>query len=339
MLNGSGDHAITADSPYGSQPELVFAGATSFLRRKYTRETDGVDIVVTGIPYDLGTTYRAGARLGPRSIRAASTNLCFGTVWPWGLDPFNSLAVTDWGDIVFDEGYPEQMITHVEAHADALLAGGQRMLTLGGDHFVTLPLLRAHARVHGPLALIHFDAHSDTWRDHRFNHGSVFFHALQEGLIDPDKSIQIGIRTHNQEDHGLTILTAPWVHDKGADAVVEQIAATVGDSAAYLTFDIDCLDPSCAPGTGTPVIGGLETTLVQRIFYGLAGTSINTVGMDLVEVSPPYDNAELTSLAAATLCLDWLCWQAHRGVATAAGEQPAAPDPYQGGSGVRTVRS
>lgn len=324
MLNGKGDRAFNADSIKGSNPELVFAGATSFMRRTYTRETTGVDIVVSGVPYDLGTTFRPGGRLGPRAVRQASANLAFGSVWPWNIDPFETLAVTDWGDVVFDEGYPQQMVANVEAHADALLADGVRMLTLGGDHYITLALLRSHARKHGPVAIVHFDAHTDTWIDDRHNHGSVFYHALQEGLIDVERSIQIGIRTYNQTDHGLQILTAPWVHDHGPDAVAQAIADRIGDGPTYLTFDIDCLDPSCAPGTGTPVIGGLTTHQAQAIFYGLADRGASFVGMDMVEVSPPYDHAELTSLAAATLCLDWLCLEASVGKNTNV-------DPYDGG--------
>ena len=325
-----GDAAFTAPGVRGSFPEPVYSGATSFLRRKYSRELDPVEaeIVVSGIPYDLGTTYRPGARFGPRAIRESSANLVFGRVWPWNFDPFETLGVIDWGDVVFDEGYPDRMVEAVEAHADRIIASGARMLTLGGDHFVTLPLLRAHARKHGPLALVDFDAHSDTWRDKRYNHGSMFFHALEEGLIDPGRSVQIGVRTFNEEDHGFTILTAPWVHEHGPDAVAAEIRRVVGAHAAYLTIDIDCLDPAYAPGTGTPVVGGLTTSQVQRVLYALAGgAEVSFVGMDVVEVSPPYDVAGVTSLAAAALALEWLCMLASRRRGL------GAPESSQGGSG------
>lgn len=308
----------------GSNPELVFAGATSFMRRNYTRDLDGVDVVVSGVPYDLGTTYRPGSRLGPRAIRQASANLAFGAVWPWNLDPFDHLAVSDWGDVVFDEGYPDQMVDHLTEHARHILGSGSKMLTLGGDHFISLALLRAHTEVHGPVAIVHFDAHTDTWIDERFNHGSVFYHAIREGLIDTARSVQIGIRTHNQTDHGIRILTAPWVHDHGCSAVAEVVAERVGSGPSYLTFDIDCLDPAFAPGTGTPVAGGLSTAQAQRILYGFANHGLSFVGADVVEVSPPYDHAELASLAAATLALDWLCLEA-----TVAAN--GSVDPYDGG--------
>lgn len=323
-----GDAAFTAPSVHGSYPELVYAGATSFLRRRFTRDVAGADVVVSGVPFDLGTTYRPGARLGPRAIRAASANLVFGKVWPWNLDPFDHLAVVDWGDVVSDEGYPDRMIAAVEAHADAVLASGAMMLTLGGDHLGTLPLLRAHARRHGELAVVHFDAHSDSWRDERLNHGSMFFHAVQECIVDPARSIQVGVRTFNEEDHGYTILTAPWVREHGPDAVAAEIRRVVGGRPVYLSFDVDCLDPAYAPGTGTPVVGGLTPAEVQGVFYALAGgDEVGFVGCDVMEVSPPYDVSELTALAASTIALDWLCLLASRRAGL------GRPETAQGGSG------
>lgn len=320
-----GDDAFTGELR-GSRPELVFAGATSFARRRYTRDLDGADVVVMGVPWDSSTTYRPGARLGPRAIRQASANLVFGRVWPWNLDPFDSLAVVDSGDVVFFEGYREHMVERVEARAGHALGAGKRLLTLGGDHYVALPVLRAHARAHGrPLALVHFDAHSDAWDDDHEHHGTMFLQAVREGLVDPLRSVQIGVRTFNEHDWGFTIVTAPWVHEHGPAAVAEVVREVVGAGPAYLTFDVDCLDPAYAPGTGTPVVGGLSTYQAQAILYGLTGVEV--VGMDIVEVSPPYDHAELTALAAATLALDWLCllaWSA-RGFT-------GPPPIYQGGS-------
>ncbi len=325
MAIHEGDRAFTGASIMGSDPEMVYAGATSFCRRRYTRDLEGAEVVVSGVPWDCTTTYRPGARLGPRAIRQASANLCFGKVWPWNLDPFDHLGVIDWGDVQFDDGYRDVMSANVEAHARAIVASGRRMLTFGGDHYVALPLLRAHAATHGKMALVHFDAHSDTWDEDFEHHGTMFLTALDEGLIDNTKSIQVGLRTFNAEDQDMAVLTAPWVHDHGADAVAAAIRARVGDAPAYLSFDIDCLDPVFAPGTGTPVCGGLSVYQAQSILYRLVG--MNFVGMDLVEVSPPYDHAEVTALAAATLALDWLCLLA----ATKVGD--ANPDPYQGGSG------
>ena len=314
-----GDHAFTGGL-YGSEPELVFAGATSFARRRYSRDINGADIVVSGIPWDVSTTYRPGARLGPRAIRQASANLCFGKVWPWNLDPFDTLAVIDWGDVVFAEGNWAEMATLLEAHANAIVGAGKKMLTMGGDHYVSLPLLRAHHARYGPIALVHFDAHSDTWDDDHEHHGTMFRTAIDEGLVDVDHSVHIGLRTFNDDDCGMAILTAPWVHDHGTSAVATFVQERVGSAPAYLTFDIDCLDPAYAPGTGTPVVGGLTTAQAQAILFGLVG--IDFVGMDIVEVSPPYDHAEITALAAATIALDWLCLLA----------ATTSPDPYQGGA-------
>jgi agmatinase len=312
MNSRNGDHAFTSRSLYGTQVEHTYAGALSFLRRRYSRDLDGVDVAVTGIPFDLATTNRPGTRFGPAGIRAASAHLSWGPPWPWGFDPTERLAVIDYGDCSFDFGRPEGIPAQIQAHAETIIEGGASLLSLGGDHFITLPLLRAHARRHGPLALIHFDAHSDTWQDEdgRIDHGTMFFHAAREGIVIPQRSVQIGIRTHNSDPLGFTWLDAAWVHSHGVDAVIAETRKIVGDHPAYLTFDIDCLDPSFAPGTGTPVVGGLSTFQAQSIIRGLS--DINLVGMDLVEVAPVYDHAEITSLAAASLALDYLCLRAHK---------------------------
>ena len=181
------------------------------------------------------------------------------------------------------------------------------MLTFGGDHFVTLPLLRAHAKQLGKLALIHFDAHTDTFpmEGAEYFHGSMFYHAPREGLIDADRSIQVGIRTeYSESDHEFEVISAAVANDLGVEEILDRIRARVGDAPCYLTFDIDCLDPAYAPGTGTPVAGGLTSDRALKIIRGLAG--INLVGMDLVEVAPSYDHADITSLAGATLGLEML---------------------------------
>jgi agmatinase len=312
MKSRHGDHAFTGQSLYGTQVEHTYAGALSFLRRRYTRNLDGVDVAVTGIPFDLATTNRPGTRFGPAGIRAASAHLSWGPPWPWGFDPTERLAVVDYGDCAFDFGRPEGIPAEIEAHAQGIIAHGVSLLALGGDHFMTLPLLRAHANRHGPLALIHFDAHSDTWKDEdgRIDHGTMFFHAAREGIVIPQRSVQIGIRTHNSDALGFTWLDAAWVHKNGVDAVIAETRRIVADQPAYLTFDIDCLDPGFAPGTGTPVVGGLSTFQAQSIIRGLG--DVNLIGMDVVEVAPAYDHAEMTSLAAASLALDYLCLLARK---------------------------
>ena len=303
----AGDHAILREDLYGTTPEPTYAGALSFMRRKYTRDLTGVDVAVTGVPLDTATTNRPGARLGPRAIRAASSIMAWERPYGMAFDPFDKLAVVDYGDCFFDFGRPQQVPDAIEKHAAAIISQGPALLSLGGDHFVSYPLLKAHAAKHGaPLALIHFDAHSDTWSDvaGRIDHGTMFFHAAKEGLIDPAASVQIGLRTTNDDTLGFNVLDAPWVHANGIAAVIDKARSVVGDRPVYLTFDIDCLDPSCAPGTGTPVCGGLTSYQALEILRGLAG--INLVGMDVVEVAPAYDVGEITALAATALAMEML---------------------------------
>jgi len=301
------DSAITRDSLYGTRPEPTYGGVTSFMRRKYTKDLDGVDVAVTGVPLDTATTNRPGARFGPRGIRNASTIMAWEKPYGMEFDPFDKLAVADVGDCFFDHGRPEKVPDSIEAHAAAIIDAGPGLLTLGGDHFITYPLLKAHAKKHGaPLSLLHFDAHSDTWADEndRIDHGTMFYWATKQGIIDPATSMQVGLRTSNPDTMGFNIIDAPAVHALGIDAVVGRIREVLGARPVYLTFDIDCLDPSYAPGTGTPVCGGLTSHQAMAILRGLQG--INIIGMDVVEVAPQYDVAELTSLAAAHLAMEML---------------------------------
>ena len=305
----NGDGAFQRESLHGSSVENTYAGALSFLRRKYTRDLRGVDVVVSGIALDLATTFRPGARLGPAAVRAASVQLAELLPYPWGFNPFDQLAVIDYGDCWFDAHNPLTIAPAIVEHARAILASGAKMLTIGGDHFITYPLLKAHAEKYGkPLSLIHFDAHCDTWPDDNpdsLNHGTMFYKAVQEGLIDPASSVQIGIRTWNDDYMGINVLDAQWVHDHGPAATAEKIIAIVGARPTYLTFDIDCLDPAFAPGTGTPVAGGLSSAQALQIIRAMG--PVNLVGMDVVEVSPPFDNSEITALAAAHIATDLLC--------------------------------
>lgn len=310
------DQAFRKQSLYGRAPEMTYSGALSFMRRRYSRDLEGVDIAVSGIPFDAATSYRPGARFGPGAIRAASTQLAELLAFPDGIDPFDTLAVVDYGDCSLDYGFPGKVIEQIEAHAREILATGTGMLTFGGDHFVTYPLLRAHVQQHGPLALVHFDAHTDTWDDEggRLDHGTMFSRALDEGLIDPDHSVQIGIRTHNDNTRGIRILDAPWLHENRAQTAIEQIKRRVAGHPAYLTFDIDCLDPAFAPGTGTPVAGGLSSAQALAILRGLDG--IDFRGADVVEVAPAYDHANITAIAAATIAHDYLVLKARTALAT-----------------------
>ena len=257
----AGDQAFRREQLFGRDPEMTFGGALSFLRRNYTKDLNNVDIAVTGIPFDMATSNRPGTRFGPRAIRAGSVGLAELEAYPFGFDPFDHVAVADYGDCFIDYGYPQNAPELIELHAEEILSSNTMMLSMGGDHYITYPILKAHAKKHGPLSLIHFDAHCDTWVDdgRRMDHGSMFLRALNEGIIDPTTSVQIGIRTHNSKTYGFTVLGAPWIHREGIPAAIDVLNEVVGENNAYLTFDIDCLDPAFAPGTGTPVAGGLSS--------------------------------------------------------------------------------
>jgi len=313
MRKLSNDSAFTRDDLHGTRAEPSFAGALSFLRRNYTRDLKGVDIVVTGVPFDTATTNRPGTRLGPRAIRAASAVMAWERPYGMEFDPLDKLAVIDYGDCHFDWGYPDKVPDEIEAHATKIISQGPALLTLGGDHFITYPLLKAHVTKHGgPLSLLHFDAHSDTWADDdgRIDHGTMFYHAAKQGVVDPATSVQIGLRTHNPDTMGFNILDGPWVQENGVAAVIAETRKIIGDRPVYVTFDIDCLDPSYAPGTGTPVCGGLTTYQAMAILRGMRG--LNIVGADVVEVAPAYDVSEITALAGSHIAIEMLCLFASR---------------------------
>lgn len=287
--------------------EDAYSGEISFLRVGTAKSPAGVDIAVIGVPYDLGTTGRPGARFGPRGVREQS--LAVGEfewgVWPWDHDVRNNHMVRDLGDVTGFTAYPDRLCPAVETRADEILDAGASLLTIGGDHFISLPLLRAHARKHGPVALVHFDAHSDTWVDEDLNHGTMFYHAVKEGLIDPSRSVQVGLRTPNPDTHGIEIIDADQCLATPAADIAQRIKDRVGSGPAYLTFDIDFLDPAFAPATGTPVAGGLSVSYARHVLQRLAG--LNIVGGDQVEVAPHYDGpGQITTLAGATIASDIL---------------------------------
>ncbi len=315
-----GDQAFLRTDLRGHAFDAPYAGVRSFMRRRYSRDLNGVDVVVSGVPLDIATTFRSGARLGPAAMRAASVQLNE-RLYPWGFGPCEHLSVIDYGDCVLDMHRPATIHEAIANHARGILASGATMLTLGGDHYITYPLLRAHVeRLGRPVALVHFDAHCDTWADDEpdsLNHGSMFYKAVREGLVDPARSVQVGIRTWNDDFMGIEVIGADAVHERGPEAIARRIAEVVGDAPAYLTFDIDCLDPAFAPGTGTPVPGGLSMAQAQAILRRLL--PLNVIGMDVVEVAPAYDHAEITALAAAHVAAEMLCLlAARRGAAAAA---------------------
>lgn len=306
------DTAITRDDPKGLAYENVFAGVQSFLRRKLTKELTGVDIAITGIPFDQAVTHRSGSRFGPRALREASTLLAGDPPYGWGFSPLEEFAIADIGDMAFDYARVFDVPARIETHVSALIDGARACLTLGGDHSITLPILRAHAARHGPLALLQFDAHSDTWADDdpaRVDHGTIIYKAVKEGLIDPEHSVQVGIRVENEPTLGIERIDARSIHRDGPIKTAERIRARLGDKKTYLTFDIDAFDPAYAPGTGTPVWEGLTSAQVAPMLRALAG--INLVGMDVVEVAPPFDHANMTAIAGAHVAYELIslwCW-------------------------------
>jgi agmatinase len=290
----------------GGADDPTYAGALSFMRRRYARDLTGVDLAILGVPLDVTVTNRPGARFGPQAIRRASAIFDGDPQYPFGIDIFADLATVDYGDVALDLHNPLTIPETIEAEARLILDSDVHLFALGGDHFITWPLIRAHAAKFGPLALVQFDAHQDTWADDgtKLSHGSFVGRAVRQGLVNPEHSIQIGVRTHAPEDCGIEVLSAYDVHRLSADQVAKRIRERVGEMPAYLSFDIDCLDPAFAPGTGTPVAGGLSSSQALMALAGLG--DVEFVGGDVVEVSPPYDHAEITAVAAATVAQHYI---------------------------------
>lgn len=307
----------TSDSIYGSSDhgdltsEAPFYGTSTFMRRPYKRELAGVDMAILGVPFDLAVCNRPGTRFGPRAIRQASRDISsWDRQYPWGFNPFDYVNVADYGDVIYRYGNAGEMVEQTQACVADILSQGAQTLSLGGDHFVALPILREIAKVHGPVSLVHFDAHTDTERnDNPYDHGCMFYRAVEEGLVDPERSVQIGIRTdYDKVKDRFLVIDSSEVHRIGNDATIEKIKQIIKNHKAYLTFDIDALDPAFAPGTGTPVPGGLTSNQALEIMRGLTG--IDFIGMDVVEVAPDYDHSEITALLAAQLVLEYICLQA-----------------------------
>ena len=302
------DMAFTREDLRGPSYELTFAGAPSFLRRRYTKDLTGIDIAVTGVPFDQSVTNRPGTRLGPRAIREASSLQATDAPYGWPFDPISELNIIDYGDLSFDyadiPSFPEALTNHIRTILDA----GAASISLGGDHYISYPILKAYAEKYGPISLIQVDAHTDTWVDdseHRIDHGTMFYKAVKAGLVDPARSVQVGIRTSNPDTMGVNIIDARAFHTMGPEAAAQQVREIVGDRPVYLSFDIDGLDPAYAPGTGTPVWGGLSSPQASIFLRDLSG--INIQGGDVVEVSPPYDHAGITAVAGAHVAVELVC--------------------------------
>jgi guanidinobutyrase len=301
--------------PLGGNEMPRFAGPATMMRLPLVASTEGLDACFVGVPMDIGTSNRSGTRHGPRQIRAESCMLR-----PYNMAtraaPFDSLSVADIGDIAINTFDLKKSVGIIEAGFDEILAVGCKPLTMGGDHTLTLPILRAMAKVHGPVALIQVDAHADI-NDEMFGekiaHGTPFRRAVEEGLLATDKVFQIGLRGsgYSAEDfdwprqQGFTVVQAEECWNKSLAPLMEQVRAAIGSHPVYLTYDIDSLDPAFAPGTGTVEIGGLTTWQALEIIRGCHG--LNLVGGDLVEVSPPYDPSGNTALIGANLLFEMLC--------------------------------
>ncbi|WP_428982364.1 agmatinase [Parathalassolituus penaei] len=301
VVHASGDVPLYGATGAGFMQFPVLANLADALQQS------DADVVIGGVPFDMATSGRPGTRFGPQGIRQASANLVWeGARWPWDFALDDRLKVVDAGNVSFRHGEPQTLVHNLQQWVATVLAAGKSTLLFGGDHFIALPALRAIAAHHGPVALIHFDAHTDTYDNGTAcDHGTMFYHAVQEGLLLPEQSIQVGIRTsYDRAGHPFEVLDAALVNDLGPQATLERIRQRVGNAPVYLTFDIDSLDPAYAPGTGTPVAGGLSTDCALKLVRGMQG--LNLIGMDLVEVAPAYDHADITSLAAATLALEYL---------------------------------
>jgi agmatinase/guanidinopropionase len=297
---------------FGAQ-QLAYAGIPSFMRLPVSRDLDQVDVAVAGIPFDSGaTSWRSGTRLGPRHIRANSLQL-------WGYNrvlnvgPLDLLRVVDYGDLAVDPTNINQTAESITAEAAQILATNTRLISLGGDHSVTYPLLKAHAEQYGPLAVVHFDAHTDTYRYlETLEHGTPFYLALKEGFIDPAAYIQVGIRgplwdpteVADAQELGAKVLTIETCFGIDMSALSGIIQDTIGHRPVYVSLDIDAVDPAFAPGTGTPEVGGFSSYQMLQLVRGLHG--LNLVGFDLVEVNPAYDSGDITSILAANLVFEFL---------------------------------
>ncbi|XOV89824.1 MAG: agmatinase [Pseudomonadota bacterium] len=293
-----------------------FAGQASMFRLPVAESADNLDVALIGVPLDTGTSNRTGARYGPRQIRSESV-----LVRPYGMftgaAPFDSFQIADIGDVATNPYNLEKAIGEIEHYFDRVMAAGAIPVSAGGDHTVTLPILRAVARKHGPVALVHVDAHADTndtMYGEKIAHGTVFRRAIEEGLVQPGRMFQIGLRAtgYSADDfdwtrqQGATVVPAEACWYKSMNPLMAEVRAHIGaETPVYLTFDIDGLDPAVAPGTGTPEPGGLSASQGIEIIRGCAG--LNLVGADLVEVSPPYDPSGNTALLAANLLFEMLC--------------------------------
>jgi agmatinase/guanidinopropionase len=292
-----------------------FMGIATFARQPHTRDLVGVDATIVGVPFDSGTSYRSGARFGPRKIREMSL-LLWGYNNALAIAPFKELKVVDYGDVDMVPVNIEDTYANIEREVGAILDADVTVVALGGDHSIALPLLRAHAQRHGPLAVVHFDAHPDTWNtefgSRPYSHGTPFRRAIEEKLIDTGAYLQVGIRgptsgasdLQDARDLGARVITIDEALSIGMPAIVQEIHDKAAGKKVYVSLDIDSVDPAFAPGTGTPEVGGFTSHQMLQLVRGLKGLKL--VGFDLVEVSPPYDHGDITAILASNLAFEFL---------------------------------
>jgi len=302
------------DNPAFGANLQPFMGIPSFMRLPVTRDLKDVDVAVLGVPYDSAVSHRSGTRFGPRKIREMSL-LLWGHNSTLDVTPLEKLKVVDYGDVSVIPTSIEHTMKAITESALGIIETGTTLITLGGDHSIDLPLLRAHAKKHGPLSLVHVDAHIDTWEAEfdavPYSHGTPFRYALQEGLIRKGEYVQVGIRgpVSNANDYqdaadlGARTITIHEVMEKGIPVVLKEIHERM-TGPVYVTVDIDAADPAFAPGTGTPEVGGLTSYQLLQLIRGLRG--LNLVGFDLVEVSPPYDHGDITAVLASNIVFEYL---------------------------------
>ncbi len=292
-----------------------YAGPSTFCRLPELRDVPYCDVAILGIPFDSGTSYRPGARFGPQAIRQASRHLRTNYHPDYDTEPFKTIQVADAGDVACNPYNIEEAIGQIEAAAGELLQKAPAIVSLGGDHTIAVPLLRAVNQVAGQVALVHFDAHLDTWDTYfgaPYTHGTPFRRAAEESLFNDSASLHVGIRgplysrddLERDADLGFKVVHCDELQSHGVEHVVRRIRERVGDNPLYLSIDIDVLDPAHAPGTGTPEIAGISSRELVNILRGLKG--LNLVAADIVEVAPAYDHAEITSLAAATIAFEMI---------------------------------
>lgn len=314
-MTNQDNHSASPIPPVSGTVVPRYAGPSTFCRLPELRDVPHCDIAILGIPFDSGTSYRPGARFGPQGIRQASRHLRTNFHPAYDTEPFRQTQVADAGDVACNPFNIDEAIGQIEVAASDLLTSCNSIISLGGDHTIAVPLLRAMYKKHGPVALVHFDAHLDTWDTYfgaPFTHGTPFRRAAEEGLFDDQHSMHVGIRgplysrqdLDNDAELGFKVVHCDELEEHGPEHIAQRIRQRVADRPLYLSIDIDVLDPAHAPGTGTPEVAGMTSRELVNILRGLAG--LNLAGGDIVEVAPAYDHAEITSLAAATVAFEMI---------------------------------